>query len=741
MISGFIFDVYPDYKKDVMVIWLLTEKGPRCIQRSYHPDFFVSSSKSNLERLIPYVKQLPTVAQINLTQRKTQLASEHHSHVLQITPASLSQFHAVAKQIDGWGKYHTYQLYNVDLRLPTRYLHQQGVYFNAFVTVDSHNFILHDDQWAIDYQLPDFSSCHLFIHQDKHHPVLSFDYPLSTIVVDDISFQEENEVDTILSAIRYIQKKDLDLIYTKQGDSIVFPWICRRAEKHGILKHLTFGRDPTKYLVPMKEESSYLSYGRILHRPAFYMLAGRAHIDTTHSFFHGEGGLSGLIDLSRCSNISFQLLSRLGPGTAISQIQVNEALCQNYLIPWKKTRPENWKTASHLLISDRGGLILDPLVGLHEQVVELDFASLYPNIMVLYNISPETLLCSCCLPDHRQVPQLGYHICSKNKGLLPTVLEPILHRRFLFKARSKNVHYDQQRYAQLQQTWKWVLIVCFGYTGYRNARYGRIECHESITAISREILIAAIELAESSGYQVLHGIVDSLWIKARNACEKPVRLARLISMKTGIRIEVEGTFYWIVFLPSKGTGVGALNRYYGLYDTGELKTRGIELRQQNTPPFFKKVQQQMLTVFSLAHTAKEFHALIPQAIQVMCDAGNHIICDSVDPQEFVFTTRISKDIGAYKVNNLVKAALQQLSQFDIHLKPGQLVRYVVQQQRARRFSDKICIQELITDETRIDVAFYLRYLARCAETLLLPFGYRIDLFEKMLLNQWSRGGL
>jgi DNA polymerase elongation subunit (family B) len=740
MIRGFIFDVYPDYRKDVMVTWLLTKQGAVSIEEPYHPDFFVSASKSNLQDLVTYLQQLPDINHIQFKQKKTKLASDQTHHVLQITPSSLSHFHPLAKQIDRWGKYHIYQLYNVDLRIPTRYLHHHGLFFNAFVSVDNKRFSLHDDQWAIDYEVPSFSVTTLHVEQSKKPALFSFENPITTITIDDACFQEENEVDTILTAVRHIQKQNPDIVFTQQGDSIAFPFLLKRAEKKGITKHLIFGRDTKKHLYPMKQESSYLSYGRVLHRPAFYMLAGRIHIDTTHSFFHGEGGLSGLIDLSRCSNISFQLLSRLGPGTAISQIQVNTALDQGYLIPWKKTRPEIWKTAAHLLASDRGGLILDPVVGLHENVIELDFASLYPNIMVLYNISPETMLCSCCLPSDQQVPQLGYHICVKKEGLLPTVLKPILQRRFLFKARSKNKMYDQQRYAKLQQTWKWVLIVCFGYTGYRNARYGRIECHESITAFSRDILIKAIEMVESAGYQVLHGIVDSLWIQPKSPSIKPLQLARMISMKTGIRIEMEGIFHWIVFLPSKGTGVGALNRYYGLYDHGEIKTRGIELRQHNTPFFFKEVQKQMLQVFSEATDASAFAQLISPAVQVLLNAGKDIHTGCIHPNDVVFTTRISKQISSYKVENVVKAALQQLAQYDIHLQPGQLLRYIVQNSKAKHFSEKVCIQELVTDETPIDVRFYLHFLARCGETLLLPFGYTADMFEQMLLHQWKQGG-
>ena len=154
--------------------------------------------------------------------------------------------------------------------------------------------------------------------------------------------------------------------------------------------------------------------------------------------------------------------------------------------------------------------------------------------MLRFNISPETLLCECCPDSHIRVPQLGYHICCRKIGLLPELLKSILYRRFCFKARIKNKKYNSVICKEIQQAWKWILIVCFGYTGYRNARFGRIECHESITAFARELLLDAIEIAEHAGYRVLHGIIDSIWVKAFKYDIEPYQLSRIISKRTGI---------------------------------------------------------------------------------------------------------------------------------------------------------------------------------------------------------------
>jgi len=735
MLSGNILDVYPDYKRNVMVVWLIHDGRVTRIEDVYEPGFYVYAQHDSLYNLSVILKDLPQVKQLNFTSCKMVLGSDKHRMVLEVIPKNLGLLNKLATMIDYWGSFHDYHLFNVDIRLSTRYLQSKGIFCNACVRWDGKHFILDDEQWGIDYKIPSFNTAYFDIKRKTEGKVCSFKDSISSIVIDDCIIEGENESDTILSAVKYINQIDPDMIYTVKGDSILFPFLYHRSKLNGINDLINLDRDPSqkkKQLQPVKESKSYFSYGRIIYRPAFYTLKGRVHIDKSSSFLYGESGLRGLIDVSRCSNIPLQLLSRLGPGTAISQIQVNKAMEKGFLIPWKKNMTEMWKTAMSLLVSDRGGLILEPVVGLHEDIVELDFASLYPNIMLSHNISPETVLCDCCPDSPNRVPQLGYHICVRHRGLIPEVLKPILFRRFCFKARSKNKNFDKDVYSEMQQAWKWVLLVCFGYTGYRNARYGRIECHESITAFSRDILLTALEVAEQAGYEVLHGIIDSLWIKGSKGCVDPIHLSRMISERTGIRMDLEGRYKWIVFLPNKGTGVGALNRYYGLFDNGDLKVRGIELRQHNTPEFLRNIQNSMLKVFSQADNAKGFLGLIQDALDVMLVYGRQIIRGSIDPSFLVFTTCVSKSVAKYKVNNFVKSALFQLRDIGIDVEPGQSISYVVTSERSRDYKERVCVAELLNDSVEIDVGFYLRQIAKCGESILIPFGFTLEKLESML---------
>ena len=89
---------------------------------------------------------------------------------------------------------------------------------------------------------------------------------------------------------------------------------------------------------------------------------------------------------------------------------------------------------------------------------------------------------------------------------------------------------------------KWLLVVCFGYLGYRNARFGRIESHEAVTAGGREALLRAKEAAEDEGFQVLHLFVDCLWVH-KERCAAPADFQPLqeeVRRRTGLQIALDG---------------------------------------------------------------------------------------------------------------------------------------------------------------------------------------------------------
>ena len=263
----------------------------------------------------------------------------------------------------------------------------------------------------------------------------------------------------------------------------------------------------------------------------------------------------------------------------------------------------------------------------------------------------------------------------------------------------------------------------FGYTGYRNARFGRIECHEAINAYARDILVHSMEIAESHRHEVVHGIVDSLWLRPKADADDARVVQDHIAGSTGLPIELEGRYKWIVFLPCKTTGVGALNRYYGLYDHDEFKLRGIELRKHDTPEFINIAQEAMLGELSLASNAAEFHERIPRAVNILRWTAKRVLDRAIPVHQFVLTKNVSRTLPEFVVLTATAAALKQMEKRGFTVEPGESVRYVLLDARARDSERKVRVAEFLQGDEAPDAWEYIRLLCRSGQTLLAPFGY------------------
>jgi DNA polymerase elongation subunit (family B) len=553
-----------------------------------------------------------------------------------------------------------------------------------------------------------------------------FDDRICNIRLGDTVIDSMPEVELINSLSSLIRQLDPDMILTDGGDSFQLPYLYHRAHETGAVLRLGRDRDIPP---PQKKGRSYFSYGRIIYKPGGYLLKGRLHIDR-ETFIYSEGGMCGLIDLGRITGIPLQQLARLSPGSAVTALQVNQALRDGVLVPWRRNLSENFKSAEELLRCDRGALVLEPRVGIYENTAEIDFASLFPNIMVTKNISPETVLCECCPDSPQKVPFIGYNICQRRVGLIPRVIGPLIERRMTYK-RMADTTIDGGDYLKMQKVLKWLLVTSFGYMGFNKARFGRIECHESITAYAREILLQTMEIAEDMGFEVLHGIVDSLWVKGSS---DPEELCERVSEIVGIPLELKGHYHWIVFPSNRNNRVGAMNRYFGLMKDGTLKVRGIEMRRRDTPGFIKRLQHDMLDKFTKVHTVDELHDAVPCVLDVVRNYANEILSGSVDATELVFTTHTRHRLEEYKQKGSQAAALYQLREQGVDIQPGQAVQYVLTDHRSRYYHNRVKVAEMVDPDTVYDRMKYYDITLRAAESLLRPFGYDADALNDVVIG-------
>ena len=157
-------------------------------------------------------------------------------------------------------------------------------------------------------------------------------------------------------------------------------------------------------------------------------------------------------------------------------------------------------------------------------------------------------------------------------------------------------------------------------------------------------------VAEEQGFEVVHGIVDSLWLKKEGATiEDFQKLCGVITKEIEIPINFEGRYKWIMFLPSRmQQHVSVLNRYLGVMDSGKVKVRGLEVRRRDTPRFIYDLQMEMINVLASANNSAEFTQKIPDALQVVKAYRQKLINGEVPVWDLIITKHLSKDPKNYR---------------------------------------------------------------------------------------------
>ncbi|SER73523.1 type B DNA-directed DNA polymerase [Natrinema salaciae] len=539
---------------------------------------------------------------------------------------------------------------------------------------------------------------------------------------------------TLRTLRRRLERRDPDVLAVSHAALV--PLLERRAAALGLADwHL--GRRPG--WTQLASENTYASDGRVGHSPARYRVPGRAIVDASNSFLWHQSGLAGIRYMVERTGRPLQEAAWGSIGTLLTSRQVRLARRERgVLAPWNKWEPERFTDVETLHAADRGGFTFAPVVGFHADVHEIDFASLYPRLICERNVSPETVGCDCDSGDgtgedavgSRRVPELEYEICDAD-GFLPAVLEPLIADRAAIKRRLE-ADPPEPAAARLRAesgAIKWVLVSSFGYQGYRNATFGRIECHEAINAYAREIALTAKRRLEDAGWRIVHGIVDSLWVTPR--VDEPEPLADVIgevSEAVGVPLEHDGSYEWVCFVPLRdavGSAVadtnpagatasaGALTKYFGKRADGGYTFRGIELRQRQTPAFVADSQRAFVEALDRERD--------PEAV---CDVLGRRLTDlrsgAVEPTALAITKRVSKPLGAYYQRTHTTAALRRYERRGIDRHPGQSVEYVVVDDDARG-PERV---RLLLEEPRgYDADYYATLLVRACESVVSPLGW------------------
>jgi DNA polymerase elongation subunit (family B) len=536
-----------------MVLWLIesSRKRRRLIDGSFRPCFYVQGPERRLACLAAALQARAPVSCV-LTERQN-IWDRQPLRVLQVSAHHPTLFAPLTRFVRRFDS--SLILYNSDLMLASMYCWEKEIFPLARVEIEADPpagrspglsgqrgsgdpsagadatdqlwaIACRDDEWTIDYDRPPMRTMQLRLEGlSDVNPRHGRHGAVEVAIEDDWQVLDDSDEPVAVAFERLLRSYDPDVLVTEWGDDVLLPGLLRQAQRHRI--HLPLNRDELP--VARTRSRSYMSYGRILFKESTTSLFGRLHIDTQNSFIAEHSELEGLWELVRVTKLPVQYACRTTPGTGISYMQMEVAWRDGVLIPAQKAEPESPKHPDQLLLADRGGLVFPPRLGFFENVAELDFVSEFPSIMARFNISPETINCPCC-PQAPRVPELGYRVCQRHRGITSRVVERLIAKRRQYKEKMRGPGSevrspesqspspesrvpDPAVYKHRRDVLKWLLVCCFGYTGYKNARFGKIEAHEAINAMAREKLLVAKEAAEQRGFRVLHALVDSLYVQ------------------------------------------------------------------------------------------------------------------------------------------------------------------------------------------------------------------------------------
>ncbi len=722
--TGWLFDLFDD-PEDGAVLWLIADSGERVRLRQPFPiTFYAAGPAEQLRALWRWLREQPVAVGLARVEKRDLFLPAPMPVLAVEVPRAADQpglFHRAVQAFPDLS------YYDADVHLALRHAARFGTFPLArlHVTADREGRVrtleVLDRQWDLDPPPPPLRIMELEPDSDPDHAP-----PRALLVRCDghaFRFPLDAPRPLVINLRALIHRQDPDLLLTRWGDTWLLPRLLELVHQVGI--PLALNREPGRG-VARRAQRSYFSYGQIIYRGQQITLFGRWHIDRHNAVLWDDYNLDGTYEAARVTSFPMQQAARVSPGSGISAMQVTTALRMGVLIPWKKQQVERPKTALDLLHSDMGGLVYQPLPGLHFDVGSIDFVSMYPSIMVRGNISPETR------------PHDPANDSLDTPGLIPQTLGPLLEKRIALKQRLAQLpawHPARAADKARASAHKWLLVTCFGYLGYKNARFGRIEAHEAVTAGGREALLRAKEVAEELGFTVLHMYVDALWVKKEGA-RQPADfepLLNTIADRTGLSIALDGVYRWVAFLPSRRDGrVPVANRYFGSFQDGSLKLRGLETRRRDTPLFISETQQKMIKCLAKTSGPQDKAGAAAEAVRALRSQLWRLHAGWVPLDHLLVGQKLSRKLAAYTSPSPAARAALQLEALGKTLEPGQRVYFLW----LRGLPD-VHAWDLPEPPAyaRLDLARYTELALRAAEAVLQPFGVTSEMLRAWAIGQ------
>jgi DNA polymerase, archaea type len=393
--------------------------------------------------------------------------------------------------------------------------------------------------------------------------------------------------------------------------------------------------------------------------------------------FDGEVVMKLVTALSRISYLPIEDMSRQGVSGWIRSMMFREHRLRGYLIPRSEEITDTKGSTSTIAVIKgkkyKGGMVVDPIPGVHFQVAVLDFASLYPSIIKAWNLGYETILCDHPECRSNKIPGTEHWVCKRKKAMesqLVGSLRDIRIKWYKPKSKEKTLPPDTLSWYQVvQSALKVVLNASYGVFGSDRFSLYCPPLAESTAAVGRYDITSTIVEAKRLGIEVFYGDTDSLFLGTpdRTKLDELIQWSR---KELGMELEVDKNYRYVALSLRK-------KNYLGVHPDNRVDIKGLTGKKRHTPEFIKENFKQLIEILGMVQTPIDFDDARAKIKDLVLDSYSRLRNRKYSLNELAFNMMIGKSVAGYTKTTPqhVKAA-QQLRQKGDEIKAGDLVSFV-----------------------------------------------------------------
>jgi len=356
-----------------------------------------------------------------------------------------------------------------------------------------------------------------------------------------------------------------------------------------------------------------------------------------------------LVVICRIGRLPLDDISRFGVNQWIRGILYYEHRRRGALIPRRAELQEKGTASTTAIIKEkkyRGGLVVEPTLGIHFNVVVVDFASLYPSIIKVHNLSYETVNCphiSCKSDPKQHIPETTHWICKEKRGITSLLIGSLRDLRvnyYKHLSRDKTLsHEERQLYGVVSQAIKVILNAAYGVMGAEIFPLYCLPVADATAAIGRSTTARTIEKCKQIGIEVIYGDTDSLFLK--NPSNKRVdEIAAWARSVLGVDLEIDKQYRYVVFSDLK-------KNYLGVLADGTVDVKGLTGKKSHTPPFIRKAFYSILDILSKVNSENDFESAKQKIKTIIQQNASNLEQRKIPLEELSFNVMINKSPDKY----------------------------------------------------------------------------------------------